>query len=83
MILLELLAAEPAFAFAGTRSQSVAVRSGGYEPPFCQYGGGTVAAVQKTDNLLCPKTLPFIRTQKRPNLPQGVSSSVSNVDFSD
>ena len=24
---------------------------------------------------------PFIRTQKRPNLPQGVSSSVSNVDF--
>ena len=41
-----LLAAEPAFAFAGTRSQSVAVRSGGYEPPFCQYGGGTVAAVR-------------------------------------
>ena len=76
-----LLAAEPAFAFAGTRSQSVAVRSGGYEPPFCQYGGWTVAAVRKTDNLLCPKTRPFIRTQKRPNLPQGVSSSVSNVDF--
>ena len=25
---------------------------------------------------------PCIRTQKRPNLPQGVSSSVSNVDFS-
>ena len=48
-----LLAAEPAFAFAGTRSQSVAVRSGGYEPPFCQYGGWTVAAVRKTDNLLC------------------------------
>ena len=76
-----LLAAEPAFAFAGTRSQSVAVRSGGYEPPFCQYGGRTVAAVQKTDNLLCPKTRPFIRTQKRPSLPQGVNSSVSNVDF--
>ena len=57
------------------------VRSGGYEPPFCQYGGWTVAAVQKTDNLLCPKTRPFIRTQKRPSLPQGVNSSVSNVDF--
>ena len=81
MILLELLAAEPAFAFAGTRSRSVTVRSGGYEPPFCQYGGWTVAAVQKTDNLLCPKTRPFIRTQKRPSLPQGVNSSVSNVDF--
>ena len=76
-----LLAAEPAFAFAGTRSQSVAVRSGEYEPPFCQYGGWTVAAVRKTNNFLCPKTRPFIRTQKRPNLPQGVSSSVSNVDF--
>ena len=76
-----LLAAEPAFAFAGTRSQSVAVRSGGNEPPFCQYGGWTVAAVQKTDNLLCPKTRPCIRTQKRPSLPQGVNSSVSNVDF--
>ena len=81
MILLELLAAEPAFAFAGTRSQSVAVRSGEYEPPFCQYGGWTVAAVRKTNNFLCPKTRPIIRTQKRPNLPQGVSSSVSNVDF--
>ena len=76
-----LLAAEPAFAFAGTRSRSVTVRSGGDEPPFCQYGGRTVAAVQKTDNLLCPKTRPFIRTQKRPSLPQGVNSSVSNVDF--
>ena len=76
-----LLTAEPAFAFAGTRSRSVTVRSGGYEPPFCQYGGWTVAAIRKTDNLLCLKTRPFIRTQKRPNLPQGVSSSVSNVDF--
>ena len=57
------------------------VRSGGYEPPFCQYGGWTVAAVRKTDNFLCPRTRPIIRTQKRPNLPQGVSSSVSNVDF--
>ena len=75
------LVAEPAFTFAGTRNRSVTVRSGGYEPPFCQYGGRTVAAVQKTDNLLCPKTRPFIRTQKRLNLPQGVSSSVSNVDF--
>ena len=45
--------AEPAFAFAGTRSQSVTVRSGEYEPPFCQYGGGTVAAVRQTKNLLC------------------------------
>ena len=77
-----LLAAEPAFAFAGTRSQSVTARLGGYEPLFCQYRGWTVAAVRKTDNFLCPKTRPFIRTQKRPNLPQGVSSSVSNVDFS-
>ena len=76
-----LLAAEPAFAFAGTRSQSVAVRSGEYEPPFCQYGGWTVAAVRKTNNFLCLMTLPSIRTQKRPNLPQGVSASVSNVDF--
>ena len=41
-----LLAAEPAFAFAGTRSRSVTVRSGEYEPPFCQYGGWTVAAVR-------------------------------------
>ncbi len=41
------------------------VRSYGYEPPFCQYGGWTVAAVRKTDNLLCPKTRPFIRTQIR------------------
>ena len=57
------------------------VSSGGYEPPFCQHGGGTVAAVRKTNNFLCPKTRPCIRTQKRPNLPQGVSSSVSNVDF--
>ena len=81
MILLELLAAEPAFAFAGTRNQSVAVRSGGYEPPFCQYGGWTVAAVPKTNNFLCPKTRPCIRTQKRPNFPQGVNSSVSNVDL--
>ena len=48
-----LLAAEPAFAFAGTRSQSVTVRSGEYEPPLCQYGGWTVAAVRKTENLLC------------------------------
>ena len=54
-----LLVAEPAFAFAGTRSQSVTVRSGGYEPPFCQYGGWTVAAVRKTNNFLCPKTRPF------------------------
>ena len=59
------------FAFAGARSRSVAVRSGGYEPPFCQYGGWTVAAVRKTNNILCPKTRPFIRTQKRPNLPRG------------
>mgnify|MGYP003293665874 CR=1 FL=1 len=43
------------------------VRSGGYEPPSCQYGGWTVAAVRRTDNLLCPKTRPFIRTQKRPH----------------
>ena len=43
--------------------------------------GGTVAAVRKTNNFLCLMTRPFIRTQKRPNLPQGVSSSVSNVDF--
>ena len=57
------------------------VRSGGYEPPFCQYEGWAVAAVRKTNNFLCPKTRPCIRTQKRPNLPQGVSSSVSNVDF--
>ena len=57
-------------------------KPGEYEPPFCQYGGWTVAAVRKTNNFLCPKTRPFIRTQKRPNLPQGVSSSVSNVDFS-
>ena len=76
-----LLAAEPAFAFAGTRSRSVAVRSGGYEPPFCQYGGWTVAAVRKTNIFLCLMTRPFIRTQKRPSLPQGVNSSVSNVDF--
>ena len=48
-----LLAAEPAFAFAGTRNRSVTVRSGGYKPPFCQYGGWTVAAVRKTNNLLC------------------------------
>ena len=48
-----LLAAEPAFAFAGTRSRSVTVRSFGYEPPSCQYGGWTVAAVRKTENLLC------------------------------
>ena len=48
-----LLAAEPAFAFAGTRNRSVTVRSGGYEPPFCQYGGWTVAAVRKTKNSLC------------------------------
>ena len=34
-----LLVAEPAFAFAGTRSRSVTVRSGRYEPPSCQYGG--------------------------------------------
>ena len=57
------------------------VKSGGYKPPFCQYGGWTVAAVRKTNNLRCLKTQPFIRTQKRPNLPQGVTSSVSNVDF--
>ena len=76
-----LLAAEPAFAFAGTRNRFVTDKPGGYEPPFCQYGGWTVAAVQKTDNLLCPKTRPFIRTQKRPSFPQGVNSSVSNVDF--
>ena len=69
------------FAFAGTRNQSVTVRSGGYEPPLCQCGGWTVAAVRKTNNFLCPKTRPFIRTQKRPSLPQGVNSSVSNVDF--
>ena len=62
-----LLAAEPAFAFAGTRNRSVTVRSGGYEPPFCQYGGGTVAAVRKTNNFLCLMTRPFIRTQKRPH----------------
>ena len=43
--------------------------------------GGTVATVRETDNFLCPKTRPFIRTQKRLNLPQGVNSSVSNVDF--
>ena len=48
-----LLAAEPAFAFAVTRSRSVTVRSGGYDPPFCQHGGWTVAAVRKTENLLC------------------------------
>ena len=48
-----LLVAEPAFAFAGTRRRSVTVRSGEYEPPFCQYGGWTVAAVRKTKNLLC------------------------------
>ena len=48
-----LLAAEPAFAFAGTRSRSVTVRSNGYGPQFCQYGGWTVAAVRKTDNFLC------------------------------
>ena len=41
-----LLAAEPAFAFAGTRSRSVTVRSGGDEPPFCQNGGWTIAAVR-------------------------------------
>ena len=35
----------------------------------------------KTNNFLCPRTRPIIRTQKRLNLPQGVSSSVSNVDF--
>ena len=51
-----LLAAEPAFAFAGTRSQSVTVRSGGYEPLSYQYGGWTVAAVRKTKNLLCSNT---------------------------
>ena len=43
------------------------VRSGEYEPPLCQYGGWTVAAVRKTNNFLCPKTRPFIRTQKRPH----------------
>ena len=42
-----LLAAEPAFAFAGTRSRSLTVRSFGYEPPSCQYGGWTVAAVRR------------------------------------
>ena len=48
-----LLVAEPAFAFAGTRNRSVTVRSGEDEPPFCQYGGRTVAAVRQTENLLC------------------------------
>ena len=37
------------------------VRSGGYEPPFCQYGGWTVAAVRKTNNFLCPRTRPFFK----------------------
>ena len=48
-----LLAAEPAFAVAGTRNRFVTDKPGGYEPPFCQYGGWTVAAVRKTENLLC------------------------------
>ena len=55
------------FAFAGTRSRSVTVRSGGYEPPFCQHGGWTIAVIRKTDNLLCRMARPFIRTQKRPH----------------
>ena len=50
------LAVEPAFAFAGTRNRFVTDKPGGYEPPFCQYGGGTVAAVQKTNNFLCAYT---------------------------
>ena len=79
-----LLAAEPAFAFAGTRSRSVAVRSGGCEPPFCQYGGWTVAAVRKTDNFLCPKTRPFIRTQKRPHFAlTGKTQAFLMLTFSD
>ena len=48
-----LLAAEPAFAFAGTWSQSVTARSGVYEPLWCQYRGWTVAAVRRTKKLLC------------------------------
>ena len=39
----------------------VTVRSGGYEPPFCQYGGWTVAVVRKTNNLRCLKTRPFFK----------------------
>ena len=79
-----LLAAEPAFAFAGTRSRSVAVRSGGCEPPFCQYGGWTVAAVRKTNNFLCLMTRPFIRTQKRPYCaPRGKTQAFLMLTFSD
>ena len=48
----------------------------------------SVVSVQRVDCCCSPKdqkitvrVCPFIRTQKRPSLPQGVNSSVSNVDF--
>ena len=59
-----LLAAEPAFAFAGTRNRFVADKLGGYEPPFCQYGERTVAAVRKIDNLLCVFTHDLVLERK-------------------
>ena len=77
-----LHAAEPAFAFAGTRSRSVTVRSGRYEPPSCQYRGWTVAAVRKTNNFLCLMTRPFIRTQKRPYFaPRGKMQASLTFNF--
>ena len=80
-VVLGLLAAEPAFAFAGTRSQSATVRSGGYETPFCQYGGWTVAAVQKTDNLLRPKTRPFFKESPIISSAVAVRSFVPTLRF--
>ena len=62
----------------------MAVRPGGYEPPFCQYGGWTVAAVRKTNNFLCLMTRPFIRTQKRPHFaPRGKTQAFLMLTFSE
>jgi len=79
-----LLTAEPAFALAGTRSRSVTVRSGGYEPPFCQYGGWTVAVVRKTKYLLCAYTHDHSLERKNARTyPKGLVQAFLMLTFSD
>ena len=52
-----------------------------YNPPFCQYGGWTVAAVRKTNNFLCPKARPFFKESPIISSAVAVGSFVPTLRF--
>ena len=60
------------------------VRSGGYEPPSCQYGGGGLLLQSDRPKTYCAcvHARPFIRTQKRPHFaPRGKMQASLTFDF--